>query len=213
VPDADIVYGVTRLVNESGEVLKEPSKDTGVIRETLFPALLVDRWWHTSTPIYSRRISDLAGAWYDKRPEDWDLEARMGAYSPKLAYVEKVVSCHLDHDDPGRVSKGKYLAYLVDEAWFLPRLYDCALRAGMSKNSKEMQHFSKWCFMRARHLGYVGRTDLADQIFRLSVESTVSVTFKQRVASGLATLFGWRLVGFIGHCFERLSGRLLRVKK
>jgi len=171
-PDADIVYGITRLVDQSGKILKEPSKDTGIKREFLFPALLIDRWWHTSSPIYSKRISDLAGAWPDKRPEDWDLESRMGAYRPKLAYVASVVSCHLEHADPERVSKGKYRDYIIDEAWFLPRLFSSAVKAGVELDSKEMRHFSKWAHMRSRHLGAIGEGSLAKQVFNLSLKTS-----------------------------------------
>jgi len=205
-PQADIVYGVTQLVDETGKVLLEPSKQTGVRRDTLFPALLVDRWWHTSTPLYSKRISDLAGAWPDKRPEDWDLEARMGAHNPKLAYVDSAVSCHLDHDDPQRVSRGKYLSYLLDEAWFLPRLYQCAKQVGVPDSSTEMQHFSKWCFMRARHLGLAGRSDLADELFDLSIKSADLISYKQRIARLIKPVIGWRVLGLIGQALEKISG-------
>ena len=61
--------------------------------------LLIDRWWHTSTPLYRRCISDAAGAWPSRRPEDWDLEARMGALGARLVYCAELVSCHRDHDD------------------------------------------------------------------------------------------------------------------
>lgn len=204
-PDADIVYGVTRLVDADGAVLKEPSKDTGVQRDALFPALLVDRWWHTSTPLYSKRISDLAGAWSDKRPEDWDIEARMGAHKPVLAYVNKAVSCHLEHDTPGRVSHGKYKDYLIDEAWFLPRLFSSALAAGVEKNASEMAHFSTWVFMRARHLGALGETEFAKKLFALSLDATIKPSGYQRLAIVAAPLLGWTLLGKLSRLLEKIK--------
>jgi len=202
-PDADIVYGITQLVNTNGSVLKESSKDTGIERTSLFPALLVDRWWHTSTPIYSKRISDLAGEWPDKRPEDWDLEARMGAHKPILAYVDKVVSCHLEHDSPGRISRGDYKAYLIDEAWFLPRLFVSAVQAGVKKNAAEMDHFSRWAFMRSRHLGAIGESKLAKQTFSLSLEATIKPSRYQFLAKVLAPIIGWKLLGKLAAVMER----------
>ncbi|GHA08366.1 hypothetical protein GCM10008090_17780 [Arenicella chitinivorans] len=204
-PQADIIYGVTQLVDEHGRILKEPSKDTGVRRTHLFPALLVDRWWHTSTPIYSKRISDLAGEWCAKRPEDWDLEARMAAYNPQLAYVDKPVSCHLEHNNPGRVSRGKLETYLVDEAWFLPRLYASAVQAGVSKSEPEMLHFSKWAFMRARHLGAMGRVDLAMQLFELSMDAAVSPSGYQRITKAVLPVVGWKWIGRLGQMAEKFA--------
>jgi glycosyltransferase involved in cell wall biosynthesis len=201
-PHADIIYGITQLVDEQGNILKAPSKDTGVRRSQLFPALLVDRWWHTATPIYSKRISDLAGEWYAKRPEDWDLEARMAAYNPQLAYVDKPVSCHLEHDMPGRVSRGKIADYLLDEAWFLPRLYRCAIQAGVAADAPEMQHFSKWAFMRARHLGAMGETKLAEQLFELSLEAAQSPSAYQKLSKALASIIGWVWIGRLGRMLE-----------
>jgi len=205
-PGADIIYGVTRQVNESGDILCEPSKDTGVKRDSLFPALLVDRWWHTSTPIYSKRISDLAGAWLDSRPEDWDVEARMGSYKPNLAYVDKVVSCHLEHNSPGRVSHGEHRDYLTDEAQFLPRLFACAIKAGVSTDAPEMRHFSKWAFMRARQLGALGETVLARDIFNLSLQAASQPSKLQQTAKVLAPIIGWKILGMLGRLAEKVNG-------
>jgi glycosyltransferase involved in cell wall biosynthesis len=203
-PDADIVYGVTRLVDVDGKVLKEPSKDTGTKRRSLFPALLVDRWWHTSTPIYSKRISDLAGEWPDKRPEDWDLEARMGAHRPVLAYADTVVSCHLEHDSPGRISHGKHKEYMVDEAWFLPRLFESALKAGVKRDAGEMAHFSKWAFMRSRHLGAIGETQLAKKLFSLSLDAALRPSMQQSIVKVVAPIIGWKLIGMLGEMVEKI---------
>ena len=203
-PQADIIYGITQLVDEQGKVLKEPSKDTGIRRTQLFPALLVDRWWHTSTPIYSKRISDLAGAWFAKRPEDWDLEARMAAHSPQLAYVDRPVSCHLEHNSPGRVSRGKIEEYIRDEAWFLPRLFACATEAGVTSAEPEMQHFAKWAFMRARHLGAMGHVQDAEALFRLSLQATDKPSLYQRFAGFLLPLIGWKRLGKLGRVMEKV---------
>lgn len=203
-PDCDIAYGTTCLVNETGETLRETSKRTGENIQYLFPALLLDRWWHTSTPLYSRRISDIAGPWPKRRPEDWDLEARMGAYRPKLVNCGSKVSCHLDHSGEGRVSRGAKDTYLRDEAWFLPRLYECALRAGISKEQPEMKHLSRWAFMRARQLGAIGEPLLAQQVFALAKSADNEGSLSLRMADVLAGAIGWKLVGKCSTVRERL---------
>ncbi|MCB1702346.1 MAG: glycosyltransferase family 2 protein [Halioglobus sp.] len=203
-PDCGIAYGITRLVNERGDTLREPSKWTGQQHEQLFPGLLRDRWWHTHTPLYTRRISDLAGAWPKQRPEDWDLEARMGAHRVKLVHCGTLVSCHRDHDTEGRVSRGNHEAYLRDEAWFLPRLYACAVEAGVPADATEMKHLSRWAFMRARHLGAIGESELANSLYRLALAAAPRFSASLRTAGVLAAVVGWKTVGKVSMLRERL---------
>lgn len=194
-PECGIAYGITRLVDSEGRTLKEPSKWTGRRYDRLFPALLIDRWWHTHTPLYRRSLSDAAGAWPKRRPEDWDLEARMGALRTRLVYCETPVSAHRDHPSANRVTRGKIEHYLRDEAWFLPRLHECALRAGVARNSREMHHFSRRVFMRARYLGAMGESDTAWALLRLAEECSAARSVDTRMVALTAKVLGWRLTG------------------
>jgi glycosyltransferase involved in cell wall biosynthesis len=217
-PECGIAYGITHLVDEEGAILAEASKWTGRRLEFLFPGLLVDRWWHTSTPLYRRTVSDAAGPWPSRRPEDWDLEARMGADRVKLAYSATPVSCHLEHASPNRVTRGDAEAYHRDEAWFLPRLYDCAIRAGVGRDTPEMQHFSRWAFMRARYLGALGEPRLAAQLLALSKDSAPSISTAMRAVELAAKIWGWKLTGLLCGLWDRYNvdeqrrgpGRILR---
>ena len=203
-PECDIAYGITRLVDREGNTLKERSKHTGEHHETLFPLLVYDRWWHTSTPLYRRSLSDRAGAWPSRRPEDWDLEARMGAHSPRLVFCNTVVSCHREHDQPGRVSKGDQLEYLVDEAWFLPRLFDCARKAGIDIGSDAMNHLAAWSFMRARYLGKHGKAEEAKRLMLLAKEAAGGQTMAMKGVLGLSRIIGWRATGRVCSWLDRL---------
>lgn len=167
-PDCSIAYGPARLVGADGTVLAEPSRRTAEVHSQLFPLLLVERWWHTHTPLLRRSISDAAGPWPRFRPEDWDLEARMGALGARLVHCGSTVSCQLEHDSPQRVSRGPQRSYLLDEACFLPRLHACALRAGVPPGATEWQHLARWCFLRARQLHGIGAVDQGDRLLALS---------------------------------------------
>ena len=167
-PDCAIAYGTARLVDGSGRVLADPSRRTAEQHTQLFPALLVERWWHTHTPLLRRSISDAAGPWLGFRPEDWDLEARMGALGARLVHCGSTVSCQLEHNSSARVSRGPATAYLLDEARFLPRLAACALLAGVAPQAPEWEHLARWCFLRARQLHAAGATDQGDQLLALS---------------------------------------------
>ncbi len=204
-PECGIAYGISRLVDVRGNLIAEPSKWTGRRYEYLFPALLMDRWWHTHTPLYRRSLSDEAGAWPRQRPEDWDVEARMGALQARLVLCDTVVSCHRDHPSDNRVTRGKIDAYLRDEAWFLPRLYGCALRAGVSHDAPEMRHFSRWAFMRARDLGAMGETRLAVALLQLARKSAVKGDPSMALVAILAKTVGWRATGRLCHFRDRLN--------
>lgn len=196
-PDCGIAYGVTRLVDEHGALLKAESKWTGRKFDYLFPGLLIDRWWHTSTPLYRRVVSDAAGPWLPCRPEDWDLEARMGANRVRLVYDSSPVSCHRHHASANRVTMGSHAAYVRDEAWFLPRLRECAIRAGVSQNSDEMRHLSDWSFMRARELGGMGESELAYQLLSLARTCVPKVRWEIRIIGISARAIGWRATALL----------------
>jgi glycosyltransferase involved in cell wall biosynthesis len=203
-PECGIAYGVTRFVDAEGAVLTEASKWTGRELEFLFPGLLVQRWWHTSTPLYRRAVSDAAGEWPARRPEDWDLEARMGAARVRLAYAPVPVSCHRDHPDAGRVTSGNAESYLRDEAWFLPRLHACAVRAGVPAEAPEMRHLSRWAFMRARQLGALGEPELATQLLTLAITTAGTATAQMRLIRTMAAMAGWRMTGTACQLVERV---------
>jgi len=203
-PECGIAYGISRLVDEKGATLKEPSKWTGCQYDYLFPALLVDRWWHTHTPLYRRSISDAVGAWPKRRPEDWDLEARMGALRVKLIYCDTTVSCHLEHSSNHRVTRGNKEAYLRDETWFLPRLYLCAVKGGVTHEAPEMRHFSRWLFMRARHLGALGEDDTAWELLKLAEKCSSKPDIFMKLVGFSAGIIGWKSTGKVCSIRDKL---------
>ena len=55
-PDCDIAYCRSSVINAAGQTLSKTCKWTGRKMEYLFPALLVDRWWNTHTPLYRKKL-------------------------------------------------------------------------------------------------------------------------------------------------------------
>ena len=205
-PECGIAYGTSMLVGADGKVINPVSRWTGRRFDDIFPLFLLQRWWHTHTPLFRRTISDAAGAWPRQRPEDWDLEARMGALRPGLVHCGTTVSCQREHREPGRVSRGARDAYLRDEAWFLPRLHDCALRAGVDPDATEMREFSRWAFMRARDLGALGETDLAWKMLDLATRAADGCGLDMRLVAAGARLMGWRATGRLCAVYTGLFG-------
>ena len=192
-PDCSIAYGTARLVAADGTVLAEPSRRTAELHRHLFPLLLQERWWHTHTPLFRRSISDAAGPWPHFRPEDWDLEARMGALGARLVHCGSTVSCQREHELGERVSRGPQAAYLRDEARFLPRLFACALMAGVPVQAPQWDHLARWCLLRSRQLHALGAQAEGDQVLALS----------RQVACGLpdGSAVVWRQ-----RCYQLLCG-------
>lgn len=202
-PEADIAYGRSRLINEQGHILQEPSKWTGRNLDRLFPALLVDRWWHTHTPLYRRSLCDRIGPWPDQRPEDWDYDARAGALGAQLVWCNETLSCQRNHAG-ARVSRESVERYLPQEACFLPRLHACALQAGVGPDAPEMRHFARWAFALARHVGALGRADLAAELLDLAARAAGRRTPAMRGVGFCARWMGWRTTGRICQILERL---------
>ncbi|MFG0335018.1 MAG: glycosyltransferase family 2 protein, partial [Maioricimonas sp. JB049] len=107
-PDCGVAYGKTRLVDEAGRVLQAPFKRTGERLDTLFPALLVDRWWNTHTPLYRRSLCNEVGGWSNMRMgEDWEYDARVGATGTRLAFCDQFVSDTCQHAQTRLTGAGK----------------------------------------------------------------------------------------------------------
>lgn len=203
-PGCGIAYGTSMYVDADGGVINPVSRWTGRIFEDIFPSFLVRRWWYTHTPLFRRSLSDAAGPWPEQRPEDWDLEARMGALRPGLVHCGSTVSCQRDHASPGRVSKGEQAAYLLDEAWFLPRLHACALQAGVAADAPEMREFSRWAFMRARDLGAIGEAAAAREVLSLAQGAAGGRSLSMKITAMTAGLIGWRAVGQLSRRIDRM---------
>jgi glycosyltransferase involved in cell wall biosynthesis len=199
-PQCDIAYGTSRLEDASGNIIDVASRHTGKNIPFLFPLLLVERWWHTHTPLFRRCISDAAGPWPEFRPEDWDLEARMGSLRARLVHCGTTVSVQVEHDSPNRVTRGAFNAYLHNEAEFLPRLHACAILAGVLNTSPEMSIFSRWCFLRARQLDLIGDFSKATSLLSLafysgSADLFASSAWQQPLYRIVRRLMGGRLSG------------------
>ena len=176
-PDCDIAYCRSSLIDQDGELLREPSKLTGRKMDALFPALLADRWWHTHTPLYRKSLCDQIGEWPAKRPEDWDYDARAGALGARLVFCDELLSCQRQHEQHS-VTKWSFENYLPQEAWFLPRLYQCAVQAGVSTDSSEMHHFSRWAFSLSRRMAARGCTAEAIELFEVAKEANTGCSLK-----------------------------------
>ncbi len=202
-PECGIAYGRSGVIDKDGKQLRDYNKWTSKKYEFLFPALLVDRWWNTHTPLYRKSLCDRIGPWPQQRPEDWDYDARAGALKTRLVYCDELVSHQRQHAGPC-VSSSSWEQYLPQEAWFLPRLYDCAVQAGVSPDAPEMQHFVRWAFSLSRRMAAMGLKDQASELLDLATKARGKQTAGMRAMRWGANTIGWRGIGKL--CL--LAGRL-----
>ena len=171
---AGIAYGQT-IFGPEGVRTEElgPWKRTGKKIATLFPAMLVDRWWDTLTPLYRRAVVDAAGPWLDLRiNEDWEYDCRIAAAGVRLAYVPVPLSRVYDHAGPclhrgSDRDRGK----LRDRAKAMELIFGHARRAGLGGELPEMRHFARAAFLLARQCGVAGEVQTSRACWQLATEA------------------------------------------
>jgi hypothetical protein len=207
-PGCGVAYGMTRLVGEGGVVLAEPFKWTGREYTSLFPALLVDRWWSTHTPLYRRSVCDAVGPWSDlKYSQDWEYDARVGALHTRLVFTGTYVSEHADHQQLRQTGKGQWLEP-ADQLHFFRSLLKCARQCGVVQGSKEIEHFARWVFARSRIAGAMGETVAAQDLFELAIDAAGRPDRSMEWFGSVVNVLGWRVTSTL----TQLGLRLMRRK-
>lgn len=92
-PECGASYGWTREHLPDGRLLETPARRTGERVESMFPAMLQSRWWHTITPLFRASLLGRAGAWLPLRnEEDWEYDARIASLGVRLHYCDQWIA-------------------------------------------------------------------------------------------------------------------------
>jgi glycosyltransferase involved in cell wall biosynthesis len=199
--ECGVAYGRSRLVTTDGKVLADPFKWTGKKLPTLFPWLLVDRWWCTHTPLYRRSVCDAVGPWSDlKWSQDWENDGRIGALQTKLIFCNETVSDHRQHGESRQTSFANWLDLerAKERKRFLGMLFTHAKQAGITPDYSEMQHFSRWLFLTARQCGAAGLIEDSRECLEWAKEASGDIPNKKRdfeLYGMLTKAIGWSLTG------------------
>ncbi len=207
--DCAVSYGKTRFYAHGDCPTDVAWKRTGEKISTMFPSFLQSRWWGTSTALYRRKATDLAGSWTDLRnEEDWEYDCRIARNGARLCYIDAFVS-------EERAITGARLSVggtsdpdkLRDRATAHEMILQHALAAGITHNSDEMQHFARELFLLARQCGAAGLAREARILFTLArrasgTERSRGIDFLMYGAG--ARLLGWRAMGSLTCKLDRL---------
>ena len=189
-PDCGAAYGYIQRYGDT-DVNRKPLKWSGREFQTLFPALLVDRWWNTDCPLFRRTVCDAVGPWSDLRySQDWEYDARVGALGTRLAHVKEFVCEYRQHGGERQTGHGRWLAP-PDRVRFFGSLYQHAKAAGVAENGREMRHFSRWVFLHARQCGEAGDAASSRACLALAIESAAGGRSDLYVYRALAIMIGW----------------------
>lgn len=206
-PGCGIAYGISRLTDMQGSVIASPFKWTGENYQTLFPKLLVDRWWCTHTPLYRRTVCDAAGPWSNLRySQDWLYDSNIGALGVRLVNCGTIVSDHRTHHSSRQTGHGGWLDP-PDRVRFFIGLFENSIKAGVEVGCKEMNHFSRWMFLNSRQCGAMGDAIAAKACCDLAVRAAGEELRDIRVYRRLARAIGWNVMGRITQWMDQFIKR------
>jgi glycosyltransferase involved in cell wall biosynthesis len=208
-PDCGVAYGKTRHYRQGDMPIEVSWKRTGEIIDFMFPSFLMSRWWGTSTPLYRKTVTDLAGPWLALiNEEDWEYDCRIATQGIRLYYVAEFVSDQRDHGGErlsrnGVTNKIKLKHRAIAHSLILHH----ARNAGIGSEVPEMQHFARELFLLSRQCGAAGRVDDSRMLFDLAREASGparSQGFDFKWYKAAALLFGWSTAGLFASFFDRL---------
>ncbi len=157
-----------------GPRLKRRSKARAHMRATLFPWILSDRWWNTDAPLLRRTVTDAVGPWTDLRwSQDWEYDGRVGALGTRLVHCQEFVCDERHHAGVRQTSPADWLTpeRLLSRKRFLTLMLGHAERAGVSPDSVERKHFTRWVFATARQCAAAGLSKDARECMELAERS------------------------------------------
>ena len=209
-PECGAAYGYICLHPADGSPIAEPFKWSGRTLPALFPWLLVDRWWNTDCPLWRRSVCDAIGPWSDfKYSQDWEHDGRAGALGTRLVHCKEFV-CDQREPTTGRQTRsGKWLDP-HDRKRFMGLMLSYAMRAGVTCDAPEMQHFSRWLFFTARLCGAAGLAGDSKEAFEWAKEAAGPARSRGgdfRAYSLTARVIGWSLTARVFRAIEKTFRR------
>lgn len=197
-PECGASYGWTRGRMPDGTHRSTPERRTGERIETMFPAMLEARWWHTNTPLYRASLMEQAGPWTALRnEEDWEYDARIAALGVRLHYVAEWIAEMRHHDEERLSGRGLAPSVLRDRATAHELILRHGQRAGIPHDAPEMQHYARELFLLARQCGAAGLGLESRRLFDLAREASGprANRLQFRAYRATARVLGWRLTG------------------
>ena len=200
-PECGVAYGWTRFRSPDGREHPTPWKRSGERIATMFPDMLVSRWWDTPTPLYRASLIREAGPWLPLRiEEDWEYDCRIASRGVVLCFINEWV-CEVRRHDEHLSGHPNSAAVLRDRAAAHEAILGHARRAGILKDTPEMQHFARELFHLARQCGVAGLARESQEL--LAHARTLSSAADIRTYQFVARAFGSKRTAWAASWIER----------
>lgn len=175
---------------------------------TMFPAMLGNRFWQTSGPMYRTNLLDKNGPWMDlKNQEDWEYDCRLATLGVRLHYCDEVLTTIRRHDNGhlGLIEKDQP-EKLIDKTEALTAIYGHAMSAGIPVDSKEFIRFNRSLFMLARQCAKSGLKTQSKSLIELCKISAPQRTryMEYLVYQSLSHSLGWTTIGKLSEKIDRI---------
>ena len=203
-PESDVAYGITHQLLD-GMDTDTPSKAhpvgvTHMRHSAMFPLMLHERWWSTSTPLYRRRVLDQTGSISDNAHySSWECDARIASMGGRLAFVNEVVSLvrgavEVQSADAVPTNHSKMSSWVLAQARVLDyaKHYMTLESRNTSFEQSDWQRFSGNAFSAGRRCAVAGWTTEARALLSLSIKALGKQTMQHRLFFRLVRWFGWR---------------------
>ena len=199
-PECGVSYGKTSFGRCGEPSNKTPWKRTGDCISTMFPSMLESRWWGTSTPLYRKHVTDLAGPWVPlQNEEDWEYDCRIAGQQFRLHNARDFVSEERDHAGQRLSGRGSSdQVTLRNRAAAHALILKHAQVAGITESVAEMQHFARELFLLSRQCGAAGLAPESKKLFELARDASGTVRgngWDFKLYGFLAGIAGWTCVG------------------
>ncbi|MBX3441655.1 MAG: glycosyltransferase [Planctomyces sp.] len=206
-PDADVCYCIT-LRQHAASGSERPWARTAEVIERIFPDFLIQRGWHTITPLWRKRIYDRFPGWSNLRAmEDWEHDLKAGMAGAAVCQAAEPLARVIDHSGERASGMGTGFTPQLTRNYFLAHesiWLEMRDRGLVDREYTEM--FSRKLFWLARLCGERGLRDEADRA--LSYAREMITPYRSSVglrAFQTATrCFGWPMTVRAAEAVRRL---------
>jgi glycosyltransferase involved in cell wall biosynthesis len=204
---AGISYGKT-YVRENGQ--RFPNQPSAEKHREIFPVLLTRRLWDTSAPLYRHIALQKIGPWPPGRwLEDWEFDGKAGAARIKLHYCDEYISETINHSGPKLNQLWKSNPDAVRDGISAHiTMVGHAQRAGIARDSPEMQRFTGDLFWAARLAGRYGMSREAQYLFDLALMLCLKPRWDYRVFGVATSVLGWDTASHIARFAKNIIANL-----
>lgn len=214
-PEAGVAYCTTLRKNLATGEARTWARTAEEI-ERIFPDFLIERGWHTTSPLWRRSLCEAIGPWGDFRcMEDWEHDLRAGMLGAKPVHVPEPLVVVRDHEGPrasGLVTG--FTPEFTRDFFRAHRSIWLQMKQAKLNDWQYLEAFSHKMFWISRMCGERNLITEAEEALEFAREMIKNhrISPKIYVFQSLVRLFGWSVTVTISENFYRFLTRFENLK-